>query len=285
MTDDRHNPPAALTRRALLSRTTWALGALSAAPLLARGTPAVAADSPVDAALPVREDRPLQIGMLLFPGVTLLDLVGPQLAFALAGVSHVVAKTRDPVMSDTGLALTPTSTYDECPKDLDVLFVPGGGGTADAMENEQILRFLSDRAETSTYVTSVCTGALILAAAGLLRGYRATTHWQTLEALAAFDVEVVRQRVVIDRNRMTGGGVTAGIDFGLSLVAHLRGEQMAKTTQLMMEYTPEPPFDAGSPEGAGPEIAGSLRNRRKPMNERLLRTAQAAARRLGESPP
>src|SRR4029450_3727030 len=130
----------------------------------------------------------------------------------------------DPIISDSGISILPTDTFETCPRDLDVLFVPGGMGTADVMEDAPTLRFLAIRAETAGYVTSVCSGSLILAAAGLLDGYRATTHWTSLDVLAAFGVEVERRRVVVDRNRITGGGVTAGIDFGLTLVALLRGE-------------------------------------------------------------
>lgn len=219
--------------------------------------------------------KPLQIGMLLYPGLTLLDLIGPQTALALHGETHLVWRDLGPVPSDSGIAIVPTTTYDTCPQHLDVLFVPGGFGTADAMADAQALRFLQTQAATATYVTAVCSGSLILAAAGLLDGYRATTHWSSLDVLAAFGVTVEARRVVTDRNRITGGGVTAGIDFGLVLLAKLRGEPAARMTQLAMEYDPEPPFDAGSPEGAGPEITALARGVVAEVHARTMRIAQA----------
>lgn len=133
-------------------------------------------------------------------------------------------------------------------------FVPGGFGTWDVMNHDRALAFLRARAPHARYVTSVCSGALILASAGLLDGYKAATHWATFDALRELGVEGVHNRVVTDRNRITGGGVTAGIDFGLTVLAALRGEAVAKTTQLLLEYDPQPPFDAGSPSRAGAEI-------------------------------
>ena len=198
----------------------------------------------------------LQIAMVAFDDLTLLDLIGPHAVFSNTATIHVVSPTLAPVISDSGLAILPTCTYADCPTELDVLFVPGGRGSLNAMQDTALLDFLRDRAKTSRYVTSVCSGALVLGAAGLLEGRKATTHWATHEVLGAFaDVEPVRERVVIDGDRMTGGGVTAGIDFGLTLLAALRGEDVAKLTQLLMEYNPAPPFDAGSPEGAGEVIA------------------------------
>jgi cyclohexyl-isocyanide hydratase len=147
-------------------------------------------------------------------------------------------------------------------------------GTGDVMEDADTLRFLNERARTARYVTSVCSGSLILAAAGLLQGYRATTHWSSLDVLAAFGVEVDPRRVVVDRNRITGGGVTAGIDFGLTLLAQLRGDAAARMTQLTMEYDPEPPFDAGSPEGAGPELTALARGFIAPVHARTLQIAR-----------
>ena len=218
---------------------------------------------------------PLQIAMVVFPKLTLLDLIGPQTALGLHGVTHLVAERLDPVMSDSGIALIPTTTYDECPTDLDVLFVPGGEGTAQAMEDRKLLKFLQSRAETARYVTSVCSGSLILAAAGVLQGYRATTHWTSLDVLTAFGVTAEAARVVSDRNRLTGGGVTAGIDFGLTLLAQLRGEPVARMTQLAMEYDPQPPFDAGSPVRAGEETVSLVRQFIAPVHARTMQIAKA----------
>ncbi len=196
---------------------------------------------------------PLQIGMVIFPRMTLLDLAGPQLALFGHGPIHLLSETLDPVMTDSGIAILPTLTFDDCPHGLDILFVPGGSGAFESVENERIIRFLQEHGRTAKYITSVCTGSILLAAAGLMDGYKATTHWATVPILEEFGVEIVRERVVIDRNRISGGGVTAGIDFGLTLLAQLRGDTAAKCSQLMMEYDPQPPFDSGSPFVAEPQ--------------------------------
>ena len=198
--------------------------------------------------------EPLSIAMLLYPGFTLLDLIGPQSVLVWAGTIHLVAKTLDPVTSDSGAQLLPTCTLADCPAELDVLFVPGGFGTFAAMNDPELLAFLADRGARAGSITSVCSGSLLLGAAGLLRGYRATTHWALHDALAPLGAEPVKSRVVVDRNRISGGGVTAGIDFGLVLLAQLRGEDNARLVQLLMEYDPAPPFCAGTPEQAGPAL-------------------------------
>lgn len=214
-----------------------------------------------DIDLVVTSDQPpLQIAMIAYDDLTLLDLVGPQAVFSTVGVSHIVSHSMTPVMGDSNMAIVPTCTYETCPKELDVLMVPGGRGTIAAMKDEVLLDFLRDRARTARYVTSVCSGSLVLAAAGVLRGYKSTSHWAVHDVLGEFeDVEPVEARVVIDRNRMSGGGVTAGIDFGLSLLRELRGEQVARLSQLLMEYDPQPPIDAGSPARAGAELTGIAR--------------------------
>ena len=205
------------------------------------------------------EQPRLQVAMLLYPGLTLLDLVGPETTLSMHSDIRLVWKTRAAITTDTGIRIEPNTTFADCPKELDVLFVPGGFGTAAVMMDAQALAFLRERGQSARYITSVCSGSLILAAAGLLQGYKATTHWSSLELLASFGVDVVKSRVVIDRNRMTGGGVTAGIDFGLTLLAKLRGDDAAKLSQLAMEYDPAPPFDAGNPESAGPQITALAR--------------------------
>jgi cyclohexyl-isocyanide hydratase len=225
---------------------------------------------------------PLQIAMLIYPRMTLLDLAGPQAVLGMHGQTHLVAKTMAPVATDSGIALVPTCTFADCPAELDVLFVPGGLGTDGAMEDPEILRFLAERGKTARFVTSVCTGSLILGAAGLLDGYKAATHWATYEALEALGVAAERRRVVTDRNRVSGGGVTAGIDFGLTLLAALRGEQVAKVTQLALEYDPKPPFDTGTPNAAGPELtAMALEGLIAPLLARLVTVAKAARREAG----
>jgi cyclohexyl-isocyanide hydratase len=197
---------------------------------------------------------PLEIGMLLYPGLTMLDLIGPQTVFSWFANTHLVWKTKDLVFSDTGFGIQPTSTFETCPHNLDILFVPGGFGQQRHMNDAEVLGFLANRGSSSKYITSVCSGSLLLGAAGLLKGYKATSHWAARNMLTAFGAEPVDARVVVDRNRITGGGVTAGIDFGLVLLAKLRGDDAAKLTQLAMEYDPEPPFNSGSPKTADPLI-------------------------------
>jgi cyclohexyl-isocyanide hydratase len=196
------------------------------------------------------EQKPRIIGMLLFDNLTQLDLTGPFEVFARLPNTKVllIADRKRGVKSDTGMVIYADTSYRNCPQ-LDIICVSGGPGVGDAMTNKSLINFLKKKAQTAEYITSVCTGALVLGAAGILRGYRATTHWLSLDLLALFpDVTVDNQRVVIDRNRITGGGVTAGIDFGLTLAARLYGDNIAKEIQLMMEYNPQPPFNCGSPD-------------------------------------
>jgi cyclohexyl-isocyanide hydratase len=201
------------------------------------------------------------IGMLVFPGMTILDLIGPQQFFAVAPgrTTQLLWKSRDPVVSDSGVPILPTATFDEAPEELELLFVPGGfQGTGATIGDPDVLDFVASRGERAKYVTSVCTGALILGAAGLLQGYRATTHWAYHDLLPLVGAEPVEARIVEDRNRITGGGVTSGIDFGLTLLARLAGEDYAQGWQLGTEYDPHPPFDAGTPDKAGSFIMGEV---------------------------
>ena len=217
---------------------------------------------------------PLKIGMLLYPGFTLLDLAGPQTVLGLHGQTFLLWKTMEPVATDSGVTLNPTTVFADCPRDLDVLFVPGGFGTNDAMRDLEIVAFLADVGADARYVTSVCSGSLILGMAGLLDGYKAATHWACYPGLEATGAEALRQRVVIDRNRVTGGGVTAGIDFGLTLLAKLRDEHTAKLTQLVTEYDPQPPYDCGTPDAAGPELTEMALLMMGDMNEEAVAIAQ-----------
>ena len=204
---------------------------------------------------PIVEDRPRpKVGMLMFPGLTLMDFLAPQAALAPSCDVYAVWKNKDEMESDSGLVLRATSTFAECPKDLDVLFVGGGPGQASVMEDAETLHFLADRGARAKYVTSVCTGALVLGSAGLLQGYRAGTHWAALRVLPLFGATPIADRIVMDRNRITAGGVTSGLDFGLRLVAMLVGEDVAKIQQLAMQYDPEPPYDVGVPAKAGPDL-------------------------------
>lgn len=199
-------------------------------------------------------DSRLQIGMVLYPGMTLMDMVGPETPLGLHGQTHLMWKTMDPIVTDSGISILPTITFEDAPRNLDVLFIPGGFGTNDAMEDDEILDFVADLGKRAKYITSVCSGALVLGAVGLLDGYKAATHWASRGALEALGIEAVVSRVVKDGNRITGSGVTAGIDFGLTLLAELKGEEVAKLTQLIIEYDPQPPYDAGTPEAAGTHL-------------------------------
>ncbi len=204
----------------------------------------------------------LHIGLLVFPGVQQLDLTGPYEVFAsLPGTQvHLVWKTLEPLKASTGLTLVPTVDFSDCPL-LDVICIPGGSGINALLEDEQTLAFVADKARTARYVTSVCTGALVLGAAGLLQGRRATTHWASHSLLAAFGAIATQGRVVRDGNLLTGGGVTAGIDFALTLVAELFGDESAQAIQLQLEYAPAPPFDAGGPATAPARVLAMTHQR------------------------
>jgi cyclohexyl-isocyanide hydratase len=195
------------------------------------------------------------IGLVFYPGMTSLDMVGPQQVFsALPGVElHRIWKTLDPIATDDGLVILPDTTFENCPI-LDVICVGGGLEQRAVVDDPKVLEFFRKQGSTAKFITSVCGGSEFLAKAGLLQGYRAATHWGMREELAKLGVEVGTERVVVDRNRITGGGVTAGIDFGLTIASILYGEETAKIVQLLLEYNPAPPFDTGSPEKAGPEL-------------------------------
>jgi cyclohexyl-isocyanide hydratase len=202
----------------------------------------------------------IEIGFLVFPKITQLDLTGPFEVFSQLSDArlHLVWKTREPVTAGSGLVLTPTTTFAACPQ-LDVLCVPGGAGVNALLTDGETLAFLRRQAAGARYVTSVCTGALVLGAAGLLKGKRAATHWMSMEFLAAFGAIPVEERVVVDGNVVTGGGVTAGIDFALKLAAEIAGEEAAKAIELGIEYDPHPPFASGHPCSAAPALVEKVR--------------------------
>ena len=218
----------------------------------------------------------LNIGFYLFPEMTQLDFAGPYEVFShLPGATvHLAAKTLEPVKADGGLRLMPTTTLAECVQ-LDVICVPGGPYVDYLFSDSETLEFLKCQGESAQYVTSVCTGSLILGAAGLLQGFKATSHWTSVDLLSHFGAEPTPGRVVKDRNRITGGGVTAGIDFALTVAAELAGERVAKIIQLAMEYNPEPPFECGHPDIAEDEIIAAVSGL---MKDRLERRRIAAAR-------
>jgi putative intracellular protease/amidase len=210
------------------------------------------------------------IGMLVYPGFTALDFVGPHhFLGGLPGTKvHVVTTQSDlaPVASDLGLLVQPTTTLADCPSDLTVLFMPGGtAGTIAAARDEQVLEFVADRASRARYITSVCTGSLILGAAGILQGKRATSHWATVPTLERFGAIPVRERVVRDGNVITGAGVSAGIDFGITLAEELRGRLFAEAGVLISEYAPEPPIVGGTLNTARPEVAALLEQNLAPF--------------------
>ena len=228
--------------------------------------------------------EPMRVAFLLFPNVTQLDLTGPAQVLARLGNAKLdlVWKTLDPVPTDAGFSIVPTATFADMPA-ADILCVPGGLGVADVIADDEALGWVRRVGAGAAWVTSVCTGSLILGAAGLLRGYRAGCHWGQIEQLRLFGAEPVSERVVVDRNRVTGGGVTAGIDFALTLTALIRGEAHARMVQLGLEYDPQPPFDAGSPDGAGAELVEAYRRRMDKLVPGRVEDFRRAAERRGFS--
>ena len=227
---------------------------------------------------------PLQIGLVIFPRVTQLDLTGPVQVFSsVPGAKvHLIWKRIEPVASDSVLTLTPTITFAECPQ-LDVICVPGGLGTDDMVNDEEMLAFLRQQAEGAKYITSVCTGSLVLGAAGLLNGYRAATHWTAMEFLKEFGATPTNTRVCVDRNRITGGGVTAGIDFALTLVSLLVDRRTAEAIQLRLEYNPAPPFNAGSPDTAPADVVALIKEKSAPHKARRNEAVARAAAKFAET--
>ncbi|MGE5261711.1 MAG: DJ-1/PfpI family protein [Actinomycetota bacterium] len=190
----------------------------------------------------------LRTGLLLFPGITPLDAAGPYEVLARAPELDVllIAKTKGETRSELGLALLADEDFASAP-DLDILCVPGGKGIIEAASDADTIDFLKRQGAKARYVTSVCTGALLAGAAGLLKGYRATTHWLSLDLLPLVGAIPVNERVVKDRNRITSAGITAGIDLALALVGEISGERQAAEIELMLQYDPAPPFKSGSP--------------------------------------
>ena len=225
----------------------------------------------------------LKVGMLVYPRMVLLDLLGPLTAMnILRAESQLIWKAKESVSTDVGIPVLPTTTFEECHETFDLLFVPGGlMGTIPLMQDSTTLDFLADKGSKARYVSSVCTGSLILAAAGLLNGYDATSHWGVADLLPIMGARQVNKRVVEDRNRITGGGVTAGLDLALKVAARLYGEEEARRVQLIMEYSPEPPFKNGTPEEAGADRLATARSRRVWMDGQAKAAAEAAAARLG----
>lgn len=227
----------------------------------------------------------LKIGSLIYRDMDQADLAGPfeVLSRIPESTFHVIGLTRSPVRDVRGLLLTPDITFDDAPQ-LDVLVVPGGTGQEDLMNDAITLSFIRAQASAAQYVFSVCTGALVCGAAGLLRGVRATTHWTALPLLQYFGAIPVDQRVVIDRTHVSAAGVSAGLDGALQLAALLRGEDVAQQIQLRIEYAPQPPFNAGTPSTAPTEIVGRVRESFQTICDRRLATAHQIASQLGIAP-
>ena len=225
-----------------------------------------------------------QIGLLLFPHLTQLDLTGPYEVFTKIRDAdvHLLWKTLDPIAAGGGMRLLPTTTFAESPR-LDLVCVPGGAGMNPLLNDEETLDFVRRQASGARYVTSVCTGSLVLGAAGLLKGKRATTHWMSLPMLAAFGCEPVAERIVVDGNVITGGGVTAGIDFALTVVGEWFGADAARRIQLGIEYDPQPPYDAGAPERAGAALVAAVREAAVARQEEREAAVAHAAARLGKN--
>lgn len=223
----------------------------------------------------------IRIGLILFPNLTQLDLTGPAEVFArMPGAEvHLLWKNLDAVASDRGLSILPTTTFQDCPL-LDVICVPGGPGQISLMEDNETLQFLERIAATCRLITSVCTGSLVLGAAGLLTGFRATSHWSSIDQLTLLGTEPVSERVVRDRNRITGAGVTSGIDFALTVVADLLGKDVAQEIQLQMEYDPEPPYQTGSPRMAPSDLVARTREKIAPFIAGRRAATERAAQKL-----
>ncbi len=224
-------------------------------------------------------ERSFRSGMLIFPNMTQLDLTGPyEILARLPGAETLLIwKTLDPVRTEHGLTILPQATFASCGP-LDLVLVPGGGGMNPLLEDREVLEFLRRTAAAARYVVGICTGSLVLGAAGLLRGRRATTHWMSRDMLAAFGALPVAERVVVDGNLFTGGGVTAGTDVALTVAAAIAGRAAAEAIQLAVEYDPQPPFAAGSPEKAPPAVRETVLARAAPrQKDRAERVARAAA--------
>jgi cyclohexyl-isocyanide hydratase len=225
-------------------------------------------------------EKQTKIGMLVFPMMTSLDILGPfeVLARAPDCQAELVWKNRDPVSGDTGLTLIPQRSFADAPQ-YDVLVVPGGPGQTPLMEDEEVLQFLRRQSAGAGLVTSVCTGSLVLAAAGLIQGHKSTCHWLSIDQLELFGVEACADRVVVDGDRITGAGVTSGLDFAFTVLAKLRGEEAAKTLQLLLEYDPAPPFESGHPRVATPEIVQKVRQ----LAEKMLQDRRKVSQRVASA--
>lgn len=224
------------------------------------------------------------VGMVMFPGITQLDLTGP--LEVLSSVPdwkvELVAHTMAPVVSGRGFAFSPTQTFDRAPQ-YDLLVVPGGPGVDAAMLDEPLVAFVQKQAACARYVFGICTGSLILGAAGLLNGRRASTHWQAVDFLASFGAIASHERMTVDGSLFTSGGVTAGIDMGLEVVGKIAGPEAAQSVQLLLEYDPAPPFNAGTPRTAPKDVFDKLQSASAARYAGRAKAVRQAAARLSTS--
>ena len=267
-----------MNRRELLSAAAVGIAG-AAASAHARG-----AEERTDRIAASNQTEGMRVQMLVYPGMTLLDLVGPLQVWATrpGWETQFVWKTVGPVTTDCGLSVNATTTFGDAWPAPDILFVPGGfTPTFELLDDVTVIEFLRNQGASAKWITSVCTGAILLGAAGLLKGHRASTHWAVHDSLALFGATPTRERWVIDRNRATGGGVTAGIDFGLALVAHIASPDRARAAQLWLEYSPHPPFSSGTPSEASPETLAEVRSWvGGEAGRRIEQQLQSASRRL-----
>jgi cyclohexyl-isocyanide hydratase len=269
-----------------IDRRQFGDGVAAFAMLLASGALAAPSASPEEPKAPHKmADMPAywrgkeKVAFLIYPGFTALDMVGPQYMFAnlMGATIQIVGKSRDPIRSDTGIVFTPSATFQDAASSLDILCVPGGStGTLAAMRDEETLAYIRAAGRGARYVTSVCTGSMLLGSAGLLDGYRATSHWVTKPLLPVFGATPADGRFVRDRNRITAEGVTAGLDFALSLVAELRDRKYAEGVQLLAQYAPAPPFNAGEPATAPEAITTMLDTMFAGLKDEMRAAAAAA---------
>jgi cyclohexyl-isocyanide hydratase len=224
-----------------------------------------------------------RIGLLIFPDITQLDATGPYEVFIKFPGSEVrlIWKTLEPVKAGGGMLLTPDTTFDDCPQ-LDLICVPGGAGMNPLLNDEETLDFIRSQSRQAKYVTSVCTGSLVLGAAGLLKGKKATSHWMSIEMLESFGAMPLKERVVRDGNIITGGGITAGIDFALNIAADELGEDAARAIQLSLEYDPQPPFNSGSPDGADVSLVARTRDAAAARQSERAAAVERAANKLSQ---
>ena len=263
-----------------MNRRTFAQNAAAALIALRAGA-ALSAAEPADALTSLRT-KPLRIGILIYPRMDQIDFTGP---FAVLSrlpdsVVHVIARQSGPVRDHKGLILTPDKILADAPP-LDVLQVPGGPGQEALMEDEAVLSLIRKQNESGRVIFSVCTGALLCGAAGILRGRRATTHWAAFDLLRYFGATPIDSRVVVDGNLVSAAGVTAGIDGALRLASLVRSKQVAQEIQLDIQYAPEPPFDAGNPKRAPRDVVEAVSTRYRPLTDARRLTAQKVGARLG----